>query len=274
MRPLAKRLSKAVQFLLSAVPQGNPEIAVILGSGLGRFAETLSHSRSVPFEGIPGFVRSTVPGHAGRLVFGRLGNRTLAVLQGRFHFYEGHSMEQITFPCRVLKRLGVKTLILTSAVGGISSRLNPGDFVLVKDHINFMGNNPLFGPYFEEQGERFPDMTQVYPSGLRSLAKKAAHSMGLDLKEGIYCAVRGPCYETPAEIRMFKKFGADVVGMSLVPEAIVATQEGMRVLAVASVSNKAAGLSRKPLNHREVIEAGRRTEASFSALLAKIIQLL
>lgn len=277
MNPTRNSLPRAVDFLrrrCGAHSLRTPEVALVLGSGLGGLAEKLADPTAIPYSEIPGFVGSTVSGHAGRLVLGRWGRKSLAVMQGRLHFYEGYSMEQMTFPYRVLKRLGVRTLVLTSAVGGISARLKPGNLMLVRDHLNFMGENPLRGPHHPEDGERFPDMSEAYSKSLRTAARKAAKSLRLSLTEGTYCAVRGPSYETPAEIRLFKKWGADVVGMSVVPETVVARQEGMGVLAITYVSNKAAGLSGRPLSHREVMETGRHVASSLSALLSKIVESL
>jgi purine-nucleoside phosphorylase len=249
-----------------------PETAVVLGSGLGGLASLVEDAVTVPFADVPGFAASTVQGHAGKLHFGRLAGKPVAALQGRLHFYEGHSMEQVTFPYRVLRRLGAKVLVLTSAVGGVAKDLKPGDLVAVKDHVNFMGENPLRGPHHPEDGARFPDMSAAYSPRLRKLALSVARSQKVRMREGIYCAVRGPSYETPAEIRLFGRWGADVVGMSVVPEVVVSHQEGTEVLAVACVTNKAAGLSGKPLSHEDVMETGRRVERTLSALMLKIIE--
>jgi purine-nucleoside phosphorylase len=264
-------LPKAVKFLHSKLgSRPVPRVAVVLGSGLGELTERLPSFSAVSYARIPGFAPSTTPGHTGKIVFSSLGRRPWAFLQGRWHFYEGYSMEQITFPYRVLKRLGVETLILTSAVGGISPRLKVGDLMLVRDHINFMGVNPLRGPHFADNGLRFPDMSQAYPKDLRDLAKKEARKLKISLNEGIYCADSGPCYETPAEIRVFKSWGADVIGMSLVPEVVVAKQEGLKVLAIAWISNKAAGLSPHPISHENVMAAGKRVEAKLARLITKM----
>jgi purine-nucleoside phosphorylase len=265
--------AEAASFVKERLVAGGepPQTVLVLGSGLGGLAEALEGARAVPFQDVPGFAGSTVAGHAGRLLSGRLAGKPVFVLQGRLHFYEGHTMEQVTFPYRVLKRAGAKNLILTSAVGGVSPKLAPGDLMAVRDHVNFMGENPLRGPHSPDFGERFPDMSSAYSADLRKLAQKAAKSLKISLKEGIYCAVRGPSYETPAEIRLFGKWGADVVGMSVVPEVVVSNQEGMKILAIACVTNKAAGLSKKPLSHEEVMETGARVREKFSALITKIV---
>ncbi|HRY30623.1 MAG TPA: purine-nucleoside phosphorylase [Elusimicrobiota bacterium] len=268
-------LPSAVEFLRSKTQGASaPGIAIVLGSGLGPVADTFTDPVVIPYTDIPGFVGSTVAGHAGKLIFGRLSGKRIVAMKGRLHFYEGHSMEQLTFPYRVFKRLGIETLVLTSAVGGISPRLKAGDLMAVRDHINFMGENPLRGPHYDDYGARFPDMSEAYPKSLRDIAKKAAKSLKFELKEGIYCAVRGPSYETPMEIQLFKKWGADVVGMSVIPETLISHQEGVKVLAITCVSNKAAGLSGRPLSHEEVMETGRRVEKRFSGLIAKIVEML
>lgn len=272
---LQAKLAEAATFVKERLVAGGeaPRTILVLGSGLGGLADSLEEPRAVEFHEVPGFAGSTVAGHAGRLLSGRLAGKRIFVLQGRLHFYEGHTMEQVTFPYRALKRAGAQTLLLTSAVGGISSRLGPGDLMAVRDHVNFMGENPLRGPHSPDLGERFPDMSEVYSAELRKLAQKAAKSLKIRLAEGVYCAVRGPSYETPAEISLFKKWGADVVGMSVVPEAIVSRQEGMKVLTIACITNKAAGLSKRPLSHEEVMETGRRVRKRFSALMTKIVEL-
>ncbi len=275
---LRRELVAAAGFLRARVPAffrgDGPDAAVVLGSGMGHFARGLSHAASLPYSRIPGFADATVPGHAGRLVLGRMGGKKVAVMEGRLHFYEGLPFERVTFPCRALKQLGAKVLVLTSAVGAVSSRLSVGDMVLVRDHINFMGANPLRGFPAAGAGPRFPDMTRAYSPSLRALARRAARSWGLTLKEGVYCAVSGPSYETPAEIRMMKSWGVDVVGMSVVPETLAAVQEGMEVLAVAYVANKAAGLSGRPLAHEDVLARAQKAGARLSALLSCVIQRL
>jgi len=248
-----------------------PDAAVVLGSGLGDFAAGLSESTVLPYGDIPNWPVSKVIGHAGQLVVGGAGGRRVIALSGRSHFYEGHTMDVVTFATRVLGQLGVKRLILTNAAGGINTRFSSGALMLITDHINFMGTNPLVGPNDERFGFRFPDMSEVYSSRLRGLAREAAHLMGLALEEGIYVAVHGPSYETPAEIRAFRTLGADAVGMSTAPEAIVARHMGIEVLGVSCITNMAAGVLPQPLHHDEVMETARRVRGDFIGLLEGII---
>ena len=247
-----------------------PELALVLGSGLGVLADGMTEKVVLPYARVPHLGRPTAAGHAGNVVVGTLGATRMLVLQGRLHHYEGHDLEAATFPVRVLARLGVRTLILTAAVGGIRSDLNPGDVVCVADHLNLLGANPLRGPNDERLGVRFPDMTEVYSARLRALAAEEAVRRKLVLKSGVYACVPGPSYETPAEVRMLRTLGADVVGMSTVPEAIVARHERMDVLAFALVSNAAAGLSGRPITHAEVLDAGRRAAGALGTLIAGV----
>ncbi len=248
-----------------------PEVAVVLGSGLGDFATELRESRVLSYADIPNWPASNVIGHAGQLVVGGVGDRRVIALSGRAHFYEGHPMEVVTFATRVLGQLGVKVLILTNAAGGINLRFSSGGLMLISDHINFMGTNPLVGPNDERLGFRFPDMSEVYSNRLRGLAREVAQTNGLTLEEGVYVAVHGPSYETPAEIRAFRTLGADAVGMSTAPEAIVARHMGMEVLGVSCITNMAAGVMPQPLHHDEVMETARRVRGSFIALLEGVI---
>ena len=248
-----------------------PRIAVVLGSGMAGFADAMEDRDSIPYDLIPHFPRPTVEGHHGNLVIGRIGSVPVAALQGRFHSYEGHDLAAVTFPVRVLRAMGVETLILTAATGGIRADLRPGDLMALSDHLNLLGANPLRGPNDERLGPRFPDMGSVYAPRLRALAIEEAASLGLALTEGVYAALPGPSYETPAEVRMLRTLGADVVGMSTVPEAIVARHAGMEVLAFAIVANLAAGISEAPITHEEVLEAGRAVGPRLSALIAKVI---
>lgn len=251
-----------------------PQTAVILGSGLGDFAEGLDEATSVAYEDIPNWPASKVIGHAGRLVVGRTGGQPVLALAGRAHFYEGHAMDVVTFGVRVLGQLGVKHLIVTNAAGGINRRFSTGALMIIDDHINFMGSNPLIGPNDERLGVRFPDMSEVYSARLRALADLTAQSMSLSLEHGVYVAVHGPSYETPAEIRAFRTMGADTVGMSTVPEAIVARHMGMEVLGISCITNMAAGVLPQPLVHDEVMETARRVRGGFIALLEGIIRAL
>jgi purine-nucleoside phosphorylase len=249
------------------------DVAVVLGSGLGAFAETLEDKVVIPYEEIPDFERSTVEGHSGRLVVGKLPSTAVnvAVMQGRFHYYEGYSMEEVTLPIRAFGATGVKKLALTNAAGGVNPEFKRGDFMLISDHINLMMISPLRGKHDKRLGERFPDMTEVYSREYRRIAKEAAAEIGLDLREGVYLALQGPNYETPAEIRMMRALGADAVGMSTVPEAIVAKQMGMMTLGVSLITNAASGIEDGPINHAEVMEMGQRLSKEFSELLTRVI---
>jgi purine-nucleoside phosphorylase len=248
-----------------------PRIAVVLGSGLNELADRLPNGVVIPYERIPHFPRTTVAGHQGRAITGRLHGAPVLMLQGRFHYYEGHDLETVTFPVRVMQLLGVSTLILTAATGGIRGDLRPGDLVLLSDHLNLLGVNPLRGLDDERLGTRFPDMTEVYSARLRQIACEEADRLGIGLAEGVYGCVSGPSYETPAEIRMLRTLGADVVGMSTVPEAIVARHAGIEVLGIALVSNAAAGILGTPITHHEVLEAGRQAAPRLAALFEGIV---
>jgi len=251
-----------------------PATAIVLGSGLGDFADLLKDSVVVPYADIPGWPSSTVVGHAGRLVVGSHDGRRVAVLSGRAHFYEGHDLRTVTFSTRVLGALGIRTLILTNAAGGINLAFKPGTLMAIDDHINLLGSNPLVGPNDDRFGTRFPDMTEVYSRRLRGIADEAARAQGLVLAHGVYVAVHGPSYETPAEIRYLRTIGADAVGMSTVPEAIVARHMGMDVLGISCITNPAAGVLPTPLVHDEVMEVAKRVKAAFSALLTGILERL
>jgi purine-nucleoside phosphorylase len=270
---LFERAEQAALFLRSAVAEP-PSIAVVLGSGLGSLAERLTDPVLIPYGLIPHFPEPTVAGHHGYVVVGALGGAQLWILQGRFHTYEGHNLGAVTFPIRVLQRLGVTTLILTAATGGINTALRPGDLVCLSDHLNLTGANPLRGPNDERLGVRFPDMTEVYSSLLRRLAQEEAQRLGISLVTGVYACVSGPSYETPAEVRMLRTLGADVVGMSTVPEAIVARHAGMAVLALALVSNMAAGVVGTPITHEEVLEAGRQAAPRLGRLIESVVRRL
>jgi purine-nucleoside phosphorylase len=248
-----------------------PTIAIVLGSGLGVLADRLVDPITIPYAEIPHFPAPTVHGHRGNLVLGRLGSTRVAALQGRFHFYEGHDLEAVTFPVRVMKALGVTTLILTAATGGINPDYRTGELVCLADHLNLLGTNPLRGPNDDRMGLRFPDMTRVYSPELRKVANEEASRLGLTLPEGVYACLPGPSYETPAEIRMLRTLGADVVGMSTVPEAIVARHAGLDVLAFALVTNAAAGITGATITHEEVIEAGREAGERLGNLIEAIV---
>ncbi|MBV9676948.1 MAG: purine-nucleoside phosphorylase [Acidobacteriaceae bacterium] len=253
-----------------------PKVAVVLGSGLGAFADSLANGVRIPYSELPDFPLSTAVGHAGELVVGTLGANGKAaldvvVMSGRFHLYEGYTARQVTAGIRLFRELGVERVVLTNAAGGINLAFRQGSLVLISDHINLQGANPLIGPNDITLGPRFPDMTEVYPLALREIAKDTANELGIVLQEGIYAAVLGPSYETPAEIRFLKTIGADLVGMSTVAEAIAATHMGMQVLGISCVTNTAAGLSGEKLDHREVLETGHRTSRTFVKLLTALL---
>lgn len=266
-------MSSTLNEAVAAVKQGLgeiPDLAIILGSGLGILVDDMQ-GRELPTEEIPGHPRSTVDGHDGLWASGRLGKRKVLALKGRVHPYEGYSDEQIAFPIRLLHRLGVRTLLTTNAVGCIDRRLGPGDLVLLDDQINLMFRNPLRGRHRPEEGERFPDMSAPFDPGLMELLRETALTEGIALKTGVMAGVLGPSYETPAEIRMLGRMGADVVGMSTIPEVIMARQLGMRVLSISCVTNFAAGIAASPLNHAEVTETAGRVRADFSRLLVSFL---
>ncbi len=249
----------------------SPEIALVLGSGLGFYADRLEDAVAIPYAEIPHFETSTAPGHAGRMVIGRLHGKAVLCMQGRLHFYEGYTMRQITYPVRVMAALGVKTIVLTNACGGLNPAFTPGDLMAVTDHINFQGTNPLIGPNEDAFGTRFPDMTHVYDPALIQLAREVAAENGTTLREGIYISYTGPSFETPAEIRLFQMFGGSAVGMSTVPEAIVARHSGLRVLAIACITNLAAGILDVPLTGEEVLEVAAREAPKFVALVDGVV---
>jgi len=260
----------AAAFLLSQTSL-RPKIGLVLGSGLGAFADDLIEATRIPYAQIPSFPRSTAVGHAGQMVIGKAGDVPVAVMQGRVHLYEGYSASEVAFPTRVLGRMGIRALILTNAAGGINLEYKQGALVVLSDHINLQGQNPLVGPNDERFGPRFPDMTQAYYKPYRTLALEAARKLGKTVHEGVYAALLGPSYETPAEIRYLRAIGADLVGMSTIPEVIVARQMGIKVLAISCVTNMAAGILDKPLNHEEVLETGRRVQGDFVALLKAVL---
>ncbi len=246
-------------------------IGVVLGSGLGAFADTLDDRVETAYSAIPGWPVSTAAGHAGKLVQGRIFSTDVIVLAGRAHLYEGYSAQQVTFGISELQRRGVKSVVLTNAAGGINEKYRPGDLVLISDHINLLGTNPLTGPNDDLLGPRFPDMTEAYSKEYREIAKRAGHELGIVLEEGVYAATPGPSYETPAEIRYMRAIGADLVGMSTVPETIVANHRGMKVLAISCVTNAAAGILPQKLVHEEVLEAGARVRDTLIKLLRAVV---
>ena len=250
-----------------------PEIGLILGSGLGDFADTIENSISINYEELYGFRASTVHGHGNKLIIGYIEGKKVACMKGRYHYYEGYSMFDITFPVRVLHAIGTKHLIITNASGAVNPYFKPGDFMCIEDHINNMGDSPLRGVP-EEFGIRFIDMTETYSKRLKDIAFKSAQELGLTLKGGVYLANYGPAYETPAEIRLQRRVGADVIGMSTVPEVVVARQLGLEILGISCITNLAAGINPEPLSHAEVIETGKKVRVDFIRLIRKIISKL
>jgi purine-nucleoside phosphorylase len=260
----------AAAFVRERVP-ATPDIAIVLGSGLGDFASRVAEPVVIPYEAIPGWPRSTVVGHAGKLVVGQVRGRRVAVLAGRAHFYEGHPMATVVFATRVMATVGVKTLLLTNAAGGINTSFSEGVLMVIDDHLNLMGTNPLVGLNEDRFGPRFPDMTEVYSRRLRAAADRAAAKNGLAIAHGIYAGLHGPSYETPAEIRSLRTLGADAVGMSTVAEAIVARHMGLEVLGISCITNMAAGVLPQPLDHAEVMATAQRVRGAFIALLEEIV---
>jgi len=261
---------EAVSYIRSVTVR-EPHIAVVLGSGLGAFADELADPISIPYSEIPGWPASTAVGHSGKLVFGKLGRLDVAVMAGRAHLYEGYSPAQVTMGVRVLHRLGARSVVFTNAAGGINLSYKQGALVLISDHINLQGSHPLIGPNDDNEGPRFPDMSEAYSARYRTLAHEAAHQLKIQLDEGVYAALTGPSYETPAEIRYLRAIGADLVGMSTVPEVIVANYLGMRVLAISCVTNMAAGILPKKLDHQEVLEAGYQVRDTLIRLLKALL---
>jgi len=264
-------LAETIEFLRTRCRR-QPALGLILGSGLGAYAGRFKDSVALPYGSIPNFPRSAVPGHAGNLVFGSLQGVSCLALQGRFHFYEGHSMRDIAFPVRILRGLGIEKLIVTNAAGGVNPDFRPGDFMLIEDHINMMGLNPLIGSNPEAASPRFPDMTEAYDPEMREIAADVARRLDIPLQKGVYVGVTGPCYETPAEIRMYRGFGADAIGMSTVPEVIAAVEAGIRVLGISCITNMAASMGQGKISHKEVLEATERVKEKAHALLNGIIK--
>jgi purine-nucleoside phosphorylase len=264
------RVQRAADFVRGAV-DASPKTAVVLGSGLGDFASTLERPTSLPYADIPHWPAAAVVGHEGRFLIGGSRGRSIIALAGRSHFYEGHDLRTVTFGTRVLGMLGVKVVILTNAAGGVNTSFTPGDLMVIDDHINLLGANPLAGPNDERFGVRFPDLTNVYSPRLRRIADEAGAALGLTLPHGVYAACHGPSYETPAEVRYLRTIGADAVGMSTVPEAIVARHMGIEVLGISCITNMAAGVLAQPLNHEEVLETARRVRGTFISLLNGVI---
>lgn len=265
-----QRLQDTVNFIRSK-SQVKPRIGIILGSGLGAFVNELKVDAKIPYNEIPHFIPPTVEGHSGNLFLGTINDIPVAVLQGRNHFYEGHSMDTVVFPTRALSMLGIETLVLTNSAGGLGETMIPGDFMIIEDHINLMGSNPLMGPNIKELGPRFPDMTEAYDKKLIAQMENIFKKQNTRFHKGIYCAVSGPTYETPAEVRYLKLVGGKAVGMSTVPETIAANHLGLRVAALSCITNLAAGLSSNKLSHDEVTETAKQVEAKFLSFLKEFV---
>lgn len=264
-------MQKTIDYINEQTNNFEPEIGIILGSGLGDFAKSFD-SIVVPYSKIPNFETSTVQGHAGQLVFAEVHGHKVVMMQGRYHYFEGHPIEKVVYPIKVLKKLGIKTLIVTNAAGAVSKSFNPADLMLITDHINFMGVNPLRGQNDDTLGTRFPDMSEVYKKNLIELARNCAKELGITLQEGVYAAFSGPSYETPAEINMLRTMGVDAVGMSTVPETIVANYCGINILGISCIANSAAGTTTTLLTHKEVIENADKASKNFKELLLKVLE--
>lgn len=268
---LSTNLKQSADFILSKT-NFKPEIGLILGSGLGSIGDMIENAEYYNYSDIPNFPVSTVEGHKGRLVIGTFQGKQVIAMQGRFHYYEGYEMNQVTFPVRVMKLLGVKTLIVTNAAGAVNKDFTPGDLMLITDHINLSGNNALIGSNLDEFGPRFPDMSNAYDKELQNKVKEIASNCGISLKEGIYAMMSGPTYETPAEVRMVRILGGDAVGMSTVPEVVVANHSGLKVIGVSCMTNMACGILDQPLNHEEVVETSNKVKHTFIKLMSEIIK--
>lgn len=268
-----KEVTNSANYITNKIGE-KPTIGLILGSGLGVLADEIENAVKIPYGDIPEFPVSTVEGHAGQLVIGNLQGKTVVAMQGRFHYYEGYSLDKVTFPVRVMKEIGVQTIIVTNAAGGVNEEYEPGDLMIITDHINNTGVNPLIGPNDPHFGVRFPDMSNTYSKELRQLAKDVANELNMKLQEGVYVGNTGPTYETPAEIRMFRKLGGDAVGMSTVPEVIVARHAGLEILGISCISNMAAGILDQPLTHDEVMETTEKVKENFLALVKNIVMKL
>jgi len=266
-------INDAVNFIRTKTKM-QPEIGVVLGSGLGSVVEAIDVETTIPYGQIPGAKAATVIGHSGQMILGRAGKKPVVVLSGRMHFYEGYEMNEVMLLSRVIGQLGIKKLLVTNAAGGVNTAFKAGDLMLISDHINFMGMNPLRGPNIDELGLRFPDMTEAYPAELRKIAKDVAKKLGLELQEGVYLALSGPTYETPAEIRAFRTLGADAVGMSTVPEVIAMSHMNIPVLGISCITNMAAGVLKQKLHHQEVMDTAKRVQKDFTALVLGILEAL
>ncbi|QQT91237.1 purine-nucleoside phosphorylase [Peptoniphilus harei] len=264
-------MNKSIDYIKGKI-KNQPEIGIVLGSGLGDFADSIEDKIEIPYTEIPGFPVSTVKGHDGKLIFGKINSKEVCVMKGRIHYYEGYDIKEVVYPIEVLAGLGIKTLILTNAAGGVNTDFEPADLMIINDHINLMGKNPLIGPNDEDLGPRFPDMTDLYNKDLIEVAEKSAKKLGIDIQEGVYMYFTGPSYETAAEVRMARILGADAVGMSTVPEAIIARHRGLKILGISTITNMSTGILDTPLDHTEVVEVGQEVAGKFKELLKEIIE--
>lgn len=262
---------KAAADCIKSVVGGNPQIGVILGSGLGSLADELEEPVQINYSEIPGFPKTTIEGHAGKLAYGYLGGKRVLIMKGRFHYYEGYEISQVVFHIRVFRLLGISNLLVTNAAGGINTGFCPGDLMIITDHIGFLAPSPLRGRNLDEFGVRFPDMCNAYDKDIINIADEAAKRMGILLRKGVYAFAQGPMFETPAEIRALRVLGADAVGMSTVPEVIIARHSGMKVAGISCITNMAAGVSDQPLNHKDVIKTAEKAENSFKTLVSEIM---
>lgn len=269
--PVYERATEAARFITAKAQGKTPRVAIVLGSGLGGVADAVEDRTEIPYSDIPHFPVSTVEGHDGELAVGSINGVEVVAMKGRFHFYEGYTMEQVTLPVRVFSLMGVRALVLTNAAGGANPDFAPGSLMIITDHINLMGDNPLIGPNDNRFGPRFPDMTEVYSKDYIAAAREVAQETGVALAEGVYLALRGPSYETPAEVRMLRALGGDALGMSTVPEAIVARHSGLQVLGLSCITNTAAGLAGQEINHAEVMEVGKEAGKRLSGLILKLL---
>ena len=265
-----EKIKETVSFISSKI-HVSPSVALILGSGLGSLADEIQNPVKIKYEEIPNFPKSTVEGHAGQLVIGELGGKIVLAMQGRFHYYEGYDIKEVTFPVRVMAGLGIKSLLVTNAAGGVNTDFQPGDLMIIADHINLTGVNPLIGSNYDELGPRFLDLSMAYDRDYIEIAGKAGKKLGLDLKSGVYMWLSGPTYETPQEVKMARVLGADAVGMSTVPEVIVANHGGIKVLGISCITNMASGILDQPLDHKEVVETSMRVKDDFQRLIFEIL---
>ncbi len=272
MEQLMTKLKASAEAIRARIGDQPVEIGIVLGSGLGELGDEIENAVVIPYRTIPHFPISTVPGHKGQFVFGKLEGRRVACMQGRFHFYEGYGMDQVVYPIQTMKMLGIDNLLLTNAAGCVNTGWKPGDLMLIKDQIKLIPDSPLRGPNPDELGERFFDMSNAYDRNLRVYAKHCAEKLGIPLREGVYQLFTGPNFETPAEVRVARLLGADAVGMSTVPEAIAASHMKMRTMGISCLTNMAAGILDQPLNHQEVLETGERVKKSFQLLVKEIVR--